>query len=138
MGNHLEKTALEGKRLLHLDELQSDWAQKGRESGFDQDTEEGQKAVSEFEDYNKNLRQRAFDAIMERAREQGKNKEDLEVINDLFQSEQSPEMLAYYAGGQDEADRYTEMRRQAEKFQSGITPAAYVTKTDDWVDLGLK
>jgi hypothetical protein len=133
-----DRTDNEGKRLLHLDELQSDWAQKGRESGFDQNSEEGQKAISEFEDYNKDLRQRAFDAIMERAREQGKTKEDLEVINDLFQSEQSPEMLAYYAGGQDEADRFTEMRRQAEKAQSGITPAAYVTKTDDWVDLGLK
>ena len=133
-----DRTDNEGKRLLHLDELQSDWAQKGRESGFDQDSEEGKKAVSEFADYNKDLRQRAFDAIMERAREQGKTKEDLEVINDLFQSEQSPEMLAYYIGGQDEADRFTEMRRQAEKAQSGITPAAYVTKTDDWVDLGLK
>jgi len=133
-----DRTDNEGKRLLHLDELQSDWAQKGRESGFDQNSEEGQKAISEFEDYNKDLRQRAFDAIMERAREQGKTKEDLEVINDLFQSEQSPEMLSYYVGGQDEADRFTEMRRQAEKAQSGITPAAYVTKTDDWVDLGLK
>jgi hypothetical protein len=133
-----DRTDNEGNRLLHLDELQSDWAQQGRDKGFDQDPEERQRIISEFEDYNKNLRQRALETVMQRAKEQGKNEEDLGVVTDLIQSEQSPENLAYYAGGEDEADRFTEMRLQAEKAQNAISPAPYVTKTDDWVDLGLK
>ena len=133
-----DRTDSEGNRLLHLDELQSDWAQQGRDQGFDQDPETKQKIISEFEDYSKNLRQRAMDAVMQRAKEQGKNEEDLGVVTDLIQSEPSPENLAYYAGGADEADRFTEMRQQAEKYQKTLSPAPYVTKTDDWLDLGLK
>lgn len=133
-----DRTDNEGKRLLHLDELQSDWAQQGRDKGFDQDPEERQKIISEFEDYNKNLRQRALETVMQRAKEQGKNEEDLGVVTDLIQSEPSPENLAYYAGGEDEAHRFSEMRLEAEKAQNAISPAPYVTKTDDWVDLGLK
>jgi hypothetical protein len=133
-----DRTDNEGNRLLHLDELQSDWAQQGRDRGFDQDPEERQRIISEFEDYNKTLRQRALETVMQRAREQGKNEEDLGVVKDLIQSEPSPENLAYYAGGEYEADRFSEMRLQAEKAQNAISPAPYVTKTDDWVDLGLK
>lgn len=133
-----DRTDNEGNRLLHLDELQSDWAQQGRDKGFDQDPEERQKIISEFEDYSKDLRQRALDAVLQRARDMGQDEQDIGVATDLIQSEPSPENLAYYAGGEDEAHRFSEMRLQAEKAQNAISPAPYVTKTDDWVDLGLK
>ena len=133
-----DRTDNEGKRLLHLDELQSDWAQQGRDKGFDQDPEERQKIISEFEDYSKDLRQRALEAVLQRARDMGQDEQDIGVATDLIQSEPSPENLAYYAGGEDEAHRFSEMRLQAEKAQNAISPAPYVTKTDDWVDLGLK
>jgi hypothetical protein len=133
-----DRTDNEGKRLLHLDELQSDWAQQGRDRGFDQDPEERQRIISEFEDYSKDLRQRALEAVLQRARDMGQDEQDIGVATDLIQSEPSPENLAYYAGGEDEAHRFSEMRLQAEKAQNAISPAPYVTKTDDWVDLGLK
>lgn len=133
-----DRTDSEDKRIAHLDEMQADWAQKGRKQGFDKGSESGQKAISEFEDYSKDLRQRALEAVLQRAKDLGQDEQDIGVATDLIKSEQSPEMLAYYAGGQDEADRLTEMRVKAEKAQNAISPAPYVTKTDDWVSLGLK
>lgn len=78
----------DGNRLLHLDELQSDWAQTGRKEGF---------AGPIDEDRYQNL---------------------------AWNLDNSPE---------DEAE-FQEMRRKIR----GISTAPYVTKTDDWVDLGLK
>jgi len=133
-----DRTDSEGKRILHLDELQSDWAQQGREKGFDQDPETSKKIISEFDDYHKNLRDRALDQVTKRARDLGMPDEDLSDIRNAIASEHAHENLAYFAGGEEEADRYIKMRQNAEKARNTMSPAPYVTKTDDWVDLGLK
>jgi hypothetical protein len=78
----------EGNRLLHLDELQSDWAQTGRQKGF---------AGPIDEDRYQDL---------------------------AWHLDNSPE---------DEAE-FEEMKKKIR----GVSTAPYVTKTDDWVDLGLK
>lgn len=83
-----DRTDSEGKRLLHLDELQSDWGQKGRKEGFSGPIDEDR-----YQKLAWNL-------------------------------DNSPE---------DEAE-FEEMKKKIK----GVSPAPYVTKTDDWVDLGLK
>jgi hypothetical protein len=83
-----DRTDAEGKRLLHLDELQSDWAQKGRQEGFGGPIDEDR-----YQKLAWNL-------------------------------DNSPE---------DEAE-FEEMKKKIK----GVSTAPYVTKTDDWVDLGLK
>jgi hypothetical protein len=83
-----DRTDAEGKKLLHLDELQSDWAQTGRKEGF---------AGPIDEDRYQSL---------------------------AWNLDNSPE---------DEAE-FEEMKKKIK----GVSRAPYVTKTDDWVDLGLK
>ena len=85
-----DRTDAEGKSLLHLDELQSDWAQKGRQEGFGGPIDE-----------------------------------------DRFQRLNStPDSVRT-------ADEDAELTDMFKKLQ-GVGTAPYVTKTDDWVDLGLK
>jgi len=85
-----DRTDVEGKKLLHLDELQSDWAQKGRQEGFSGPIDE-----------------------------------------DRFQRLNStPDSVRT-------ADEDAELTDMFKKLQ-GVSTAPYVTKTDDWVDLGLK
>jgi hypothetical protein len=82
-----DRTDTEGKKLLHLDELQSDWAQKGRQEGFGGPIDEDR-----FQHLNSKFRTADEDA----------------ELTDMF------------------------------KKLRGVGTAPYVTKTDDWVDLGLK
>ena len=48
-----DRTDAQGRKVLYLEEVQSDWNQQGREKGFR--TEEAKKAQDEFENYSKEL-----------------------------------------------------------------------------------
>ena len=85
-----DRTDTEGKRLLHLDELQSDWAQKGRQEGFSGPIDEDR----------------------------------FQKLNSMPDSVRT-------------ADEDAELTDMFKKLQ-GVSTGPYVTKTDDWVDLGLK
>jgi hypothetical protein len=54
-----DRTDTEGKKVLHLDELQSDWAQQGRKEGFEQGNSEKKKrlqnARSAIDNFHKKL-----------------------------------------------------------------------------------
>jgi len=80
----------EGDKVFHIDELQSDWAQKGRQKGFRAPID----------------------------------KDRFQRLNSMPDSVRTPEEEA-------------ELSDMYKKLQ-GIEPAPYVTKTEDWVDLGLK
>jgi len=85
-----DRTDTEGKRLLHLDELQSDWGQKGRKEGFSGPIDEDR----------------------------------FQQLNSMPDSVRT-------------ADEDAELTDMFKKLQ-GVSTGPYVTKTDDWVDLGLK
>lgn len=133
-----DRTDTEGKKVLHLDEKQSDWAQQGRKQGFNRDPDASKKLISNFNDYSNSLLDRALGSVSERAREKGLSQEDTSFLLDAVRMERRPELLAYHAGGEGEAARYNQMREAAENARKGISTAPYVTNTNDWVDLGLK
>ena len=133
-----DRTDTEGKKVLHLDEKQSDWAQQGRKQGFNRDPDASKKLISDFNDYSNSLLDRALGSVSERAREKGLSQEDTSFLLEAVRMERRPELLAYHAGGEGEAARYNQMREAAENARKGISTAPYVTNTNDWVDLGLK
>lgn len=107
----------EGKKILHLDELQSDWAQQGRKGFKSSATNESLQAL---DDYLKELQEKSGrdvtqiwpHAAMQAAKDIGEE-DKLDLLMD--------------AAGRE--------RRANEAMPK---EAPYVTKTNDWVDLGLK
>ena len=106
-----DRTDADGKKVLFIEEVQSDWAQKGRKGGFGSPEElsrlreELKKAEAEYEQL------------------------DFGSMN-LSEISNRPETL-----------RLVELRgkiRAAEKAQSLTPSAPFVTSTDEWVELGMK
>ena len=93
----------EGDKVLHLDELQSDWAQKGRQTGFDEPQDQREIYTIRYPDGSTEYGVRGL-AEARRAAEEGGGEYELSMT----------------------------------KPAKGIDRAPYVTKTEDWVDLGLK
>ncbi len=93
----------EGDKVLHLDELQSDWAQKGRQMGFDEPQDQREIYTIRYPDGSTEYGVRGLEEA-KRAAEEGGGEYELSMT----------------------------------KPAKGIDRAPYVTKTEDWVDLGLK
>lgn len=108
--------------ILHLEELQSDWAQKGRDEGFDTKEMRGKRefAKNEFNNFSKEL-----------AEKYGLN------------PEQNLAMYRRIVGmSDDEVKRYEKLQSEVSELggfkRNHIEPAPYVTNTDHWMELGLK
>lgn len=106
-----DRTDADGKRVLFVEELQSDWGQEGKKKGF---TNDGKIDIEDA------LRRRGW--RMERAR----NDPNIFVIydqdGDPMGDAPNPQLAAEYAGL---------MARQ-------IPVAPFVTKTEGWLNLALK
>ena len=61
-----DRTGPNGEKVLHLEELQSDWHQQGREKGY-QDKEAIVKAKQTFDDYTKDARERLRQIMLKEA-----------------------------------------------------------------------
>lgn len=108
----------EGDKVLHVDELQSDWAQQGRRQGFS--GEPSDEAEKRLTDFLASLGQRTGMDVTSMWPHVA-----MEAANALGERD----MLHQLA-----EERDAERKRN----KSIIKPAPYVTKTEDWVDLGLK
>jgi ParB-like chromosome segregation protein Spo0J len=144
-----DRTDTEGKKVLHLDELQSDWAQKGRKEGFDEDSADKHKSAQKK--YNDFL-DRLVNSEIQRRTENYKN----EHPDDSYIGDFTPEDFAQtirdivtarpstYARNAGLADEFNTVRDayhaalDADQLRTGVKKAPYVTNTNDWVDLGLK
>lgn len=108
--------------ILHLEELQSDWAQKGRDEVFDtkEMKEKREFAKNEFNNFSKEL-----------AKKYGLN------------PEQNLAMYGRIKGmSDDEVEKYEKLQSEVSQLggfnNTHIEPAPYVTNTDHWMELGLK
>lgn len=115
-----DRTDEEGKRVLHLDELQSDWAQQGRKQGFIG------KGESSYEDYVADLTERFNRDAPSYFYDQGYNDEEIASSMRIY-----PTDPASMAGILGETSRHNALMGK-------ISAGPYVTNTNDWVDLGLK
>ena len=117
--------------ILHLEELQSDWAQKGREEGF-KDPKHEENYAKKIDELKKAAYNLVYQAqIINGASDYGANsiaygKTDHMNHNDLIKF--FPE----------HADEINKLYKKYINNSLGIEPAPYVTNTDHWVELGLK
>ena len=121
----------EGDKVLHLDELQSDWAQKGRKEGFKSPSR------AAYQEYIDELKPR-FEAKFRQDREdQGgpaSGYDNMEKVIRMYQGDAAS--MAHYLGEEDKHNALVNALSKDREGPHGRAP--YVTKTEDWVDLGLK
>ena len=110
-----------GKRLLHVEELQSDWGQAGREHGFN--TGEATKA---YQDHIADLRNRFRQKLSWMGDDAAIDKR----MSDTLVSE-----MAYALG---EGDKHKELGKAAADERGKPPVGPYVTNTQHWTDLALK
>jgi len=129
-----DRTDADGKRVLFVEEIQSDWGQAGRKGGFkltdDQLAAERERLTKEHNDYVR---------------------EESNALNEELRGIKA--QLRELPAGQDrdEATRlrnreesiYRQLRmlaesRPSEPSDSGIQAAPFVTKTEGWLNLALK
>lgn len=124
-----ERTDAEGKRVLFIEEIQSDWAQQGKRKGF----------------FNKSLRREAEKIIADLGGEKAAMNRATQMERDFQERTGKP---AFVNGRGDdfngpEADEWNRIIGALEELNgtagnNGIPPAPFVQKTEAWVSLALK
>lgn len=123
-----DRTDTEGKNVLHLDELQSDWAQQGRKRGF------RSPAGKAYQDYVNGLSDRFAQAAPSYFLDNGYNEHELPVMLSMYNTD--PASMAHILG---ETERHNALVNAIPSpLQGAVNPSPYVMNTNDWVDLGLK
>ena len=110
-----------GKRLLHVEELQSDWAQEGRDQGFN--TGEATKA---YRNYVQGLR--------DRFRQKLSWMGDEDAINKRMDDTR----LTAMAEALGEVDQMEKFKRAQNDEMGKVPQGPYVQNTQHWTDLALK
>ena len=118
---HLRMSDRDNGKTLHLEELQSDWGQEGRKKGFMPDEPDFVAAMKDLEKAKKDFEDKFNELHL-----LGLNSN--EMLND-------PELSAISDKREELSNKVGEL---AKKSKSGVSPAPYVTDTNQWVDLGLK
>jgi len=116
--------------ILHLEELQSDWAQKGREEGF--------KDPKHEENYAKKLNElqnKAVELIYNEAIKQKINDDKAKEIANIYKNMMHDDLVKFFPN---EAYNLNNLREKFRDSLSKVEPSPYVTNTDHWVELGLK
>ena len=104
-----DRTGPNGEKILHLEELQSDWGQKGRTEGFG--FAPGEREASE-----------------QKMRQLADQRDQLRLSN-------TPEALTEAEAIQ---AQILQISREGNTKLDGVPPAPYVTNTAAWTDLALK
>jgi hypothetical protein len=115
-----DRTGPNGEKVLHIEEIQSDWGQKGRDEGF-HDPEQVKK---EFQQFNANNRAKLYETL-----------KDLPGTDDAALKQ----MIAgqddhQIAGMMQNQDQYNTLQQK----RAGVPIGPYVTSTPAWTDLALK
>lgn len=111
-----------GKRLLHVEELQSDWAQEGRDKGFNDGS-----AMKAYRDHIEDMRGRMRQSLLDQGMRE-------EVARPLYENAE-PWHLAKFHG---EEDKLNALRDATIDQQGKVPTGPYVTNTQHWTDLALK
>lgn len=113
-----DRTDADGKRVLFVEELQSDWAQAGRKRGFADKSVSMPELIKQYDDLNRERR------TLERQIAEGDDADPATQAAAERSADVNRQMVAL-------SDRMTALRY-------GIPRSPFVTKTDAWVALALK
>lgn len=110
------------KRLLHVEELQSDWAQEGRDKGFNDGS-----AMRAYKDHVEDMRGRMRQSLLDQGMPEN-------VARPLYENAE-PWHLAKFHG---EEDKLNALRDATIDQQGKVPTGPYVGNTQHWTDLALK
>jgi hypothetical protein len=128
-----DRKGLNGEKLLHIEELQSDWGQKGAYSGFNEKDKEA--LYKKWREAEKNHHELDF-IFRNKLRKKGKVPEsiiDNSSFPDLIFDHGSPEDIDNYRNSQEKI--FSALRRAKVPL---IHEGPHVGDTNKWTDLGLK
>jgi len=139
-----DRTDPEGRRILHVEEIQSDWAQEGRKRGFNDSPAVVDAWKAERDAVQRQLQQ-AADAINslrgEAPRFQpGKMspREYEDMLNAYYDNARNnPEFTAMLSRRDDLVNQVREIDSRKPSF-GGVPSAPFVESTPKWTDLALK
>jgi hypothetical protein len=113
------------KKILHIEEMQSDWNNDARRKGFKTGTEQ-----QDYQTYVDKMRDEAVAGIDPTASQQIRN-----ALRAKYNT-MDPYMLALKMGRQAE---HNEMAQRANPMYGGVPKAPYINpKRDDWAELAMK
>ena len=132
-----DRTGPNGEKILHVDEIQSDWGQQGRSKGFS-DPKAEDRYNAHVERMRDRLREETRKTFEEATKGQSLTPEDKErilrpILNDV--TFMHPTRVATALGMQDDHQRAIDELRDS---SSGVPHGPYVTNTAAWTDLALK
>lgn len=110
------------KKLLHVEELQSDWGQEGRDQGFNDGS-----AMKAYRDHVEDMRSRMRQSLLDQGLPE-------DVARPLYEKAE-PWHLAKFHG---EEDKLNSLRDAVNDQQGKVPSGPYVTNTQHWTDLALK
>jgi hypothetical protein len=128
-----DRSGPNGEKILHIDEIQSDWAQSGRRRGF-----KDLNARKNYADFLDGMRQKLSDrnkqVLVDNNVPPEKHGEILDTVaKDI--NKLSPAALANLL---DMNEEHQQALDRLAKLDNGIPTAPYVTNTAAWTDLALK
>jgi hypothetical protein len=125
-----DRTDAEGKKVLFIEELQSDWGQEGRKRGFADSA-----ADAKYRDYLTSLKSRASELIMKNFTDEGVPPDRASQLTNQMIGRMEDWNFAKLLGETSKLDELFKAKRAAEE---GVPSAPFVQDTKDWVDLSLK
>lgn len=117
-----------GKKALHLEELQSDWGQAGRDRGVKTG------ATQRYEDWRSGALERAKQKLAEKQIPDETAQNFLTAMG-MGNRQVGHDVLAKFVGEKDHADTLWDAHL---RDQAAVPAAPYVDSTAKWTDLGLK
>jgi hypothetical protein len=125
-----DRTDAEGKKVLFIEELQSDWGQEGRKKGFADSS-----ADAKYRDYLTSLKNRASELIMKNFTDEGVPPDRASQLTSQMIGRMEDWNFAKLLGETSKLDELFKAKRAAEE---GVPSAPFVQNTNEWVDLSLK
>ncbi len=140
-----DRTTTDGKPMLYVDEMQSDWHQRGNEAGyFDKanvearekvvqeeraETEKFRKFQEEYDDYNEKIKQELKQKIKE---ETGAELSWYEITDKV---KDDPQLKVLNQRWKDQLAKLEGVRKKLLEFEEQLPDAPY---KDNWHELGVK
>jgi len=141
-----DRTGPNGEKILHVEEVQSDWGQKGKKEGFgnqaefDAWNENYKDARKQVNDTKKEMSDYVDDPSRKPQFVGGKMspREYEGIVRQYYESlEQDPKFLELRDAYRSANNQYLNIKNTKPEY-SGIPSAPYVTSTPGWTDLALK
>jgi hypothetical protein len=113
-----------GEKVLHLEELQSDWGQKGRKEGFLDNN-----AINDYNEHMNKLKEA-----------ENRTKELMQIASKRLNiaNPQYKDAVSVVPELKNASDEQSRLYYSIPEKPTGLVSAPYVTKTNDWTDLALK